>query len=248
MNELSFKPIEFWVTPEIDEEEELLHLTVWHPLADQVEENVCQTALFLVLDEIFGEFGTGRWIGHMTFSNAKLGASMPITELESFVDATRAERGWKMRTPGETWCSYGIEPDRRSNSRPRLDTIAGSSACWGPLCDHLNGEDTAPFEGFNADWVYLSFDTRALPEEARVDAREDMSDVITAALNQALSGRPLGGAIGNTRSYIDFLIYDGSRSIEIIREAAKRAGLPEDTRLQYLDASKHDSGFRLFGQ
>lgn len=247
MGELTFKPIEFWITPEIDEEEERIDLTIWHPLADKVDDNLRQTALFLVLDEILGEFGTGRWIGRMDFSQKKLGTSMPISELKSFVEETAAGRGWKMWTPGETWMSYGIEPERRSDARPRLDTIAGSTACWAPLRDYLNGAEEIPFEGFHADWVYLSFDTRTLPGEAEVDAREAMSDVITADLAEARSGRPLGGAIGGSKSYIDFLIYDGNRSIAIIREAAQRAGLPADTRLEYLASSKRNLGTPLFG-
>lgn len=247
IDELTFKPIEFWVTPEIDEEEERLDLSVWHPLADRVDDNLRQTALFLVLDEILGEFGTGRWIGSMDFSRKKLGSSMPIAELKSFIEETSAERKWKMWTPGETWMSYGIPPERMSGKRPRLDTIAGSTACWDPLRNYLNGKDEIPFEGFDADWVYLSFDTRALPGETAVDAREAMADVIAADLSEALSGRALGGAIGRSKSYIDLLIYDGSRSIGIIREAARRAGLPEDTRLEYLASSKRKLGTSLFG-
>lgn len=247
MNGMVFKPIEFWVTPEIDEEEEHLDLTVWHPLADQAGERACFTALFLVLDEIFGEFGTGRWIGRIEFSKSKLGPSMPITELKSFLESAREERGWKMRAPGETWIGYRVPPEQQSDSKPRLDTISGTTACWDPLRTYFKGEEEeAPFDGFHADWVYLTFDTRTLPQESIVDAREDMSDVITAALEEAKSGRPLGGAIGRGKTYIDFLIYDGHRSIGIIREAAKRAGLPDHTRLEYLGYAGKKPGLRLF--
>lgn len=247
MGELTFKPIEFWVTPEIDEEEEHFDLTVWHPLADKVDDSLRQTAIFLVLDEILGEFGTGRWVGGIDFSQKKLGRSMPVSELKSFIEETQADRGWKMWTPGETWMTYRIPPEQVSEARPRLDTIAGSTACWVPLRDYLNGEDQAPFEGFHADWVYLAFDTKELPAEATVDAREAMADVISADLVEAQSGRPLGGAIGRNKSYIDYLIYDGDRSIGIIREAARRAGLPASTRLEYLADPKRRRGIPLFG-
>lgn len=247
IGDLTFKPIEFWVTPEIDEENEHFDLAVWHPVADKVDDHLRQTALFLVLDEILGEFGTGRWIGGIDFSQKKLGRSMPISELKSFIEETRAERSWKMWTPGETWMTYRIPSERISEARPRLDTIAGSTACWNPLRDYLEGEDEIPFEGFHADWVYLAFDTRALPAEATVDAREEMSDVIAAALEEAKSGRPLGGAIGRSKSYMDFLVYDDHRSIGIIREAARRAGLPANTRLEYLTNTKRKLGMPLFG-
>ena len=183
----------------------------------------------------------------MDFTHKKLGSSMPISELKSFIDEAVTGRGWKMWTPGETWTSYRIPPEKMDDTRPRRDTIAGSTACWNPLRAYLDGdEEEIPFEDFHADWVYLAFDTSTLPKDDLVGAREDMSYAISTALEEALSGRPLGGAIGKNKSYIDFLIYDGNRSINIIREAARRAGMPEGTRLEYLGDSGRKPGTFLF--
>ena len=245
----SFRPIEFWVTPEINEEKEKVDVTVWHPLAGQVPEKTWQTALFLMLDEILGEFGTDRWIGATEFGKAKLGASMPITELREFVESASKEQGWQMNRPGTTWSTYKLKREPDTDSKPRLDTIAGSTACWKPLRDFFHDPDDCsdPFAGFHADWVYLSFDSSVLAADDVVNAREDIAEIISTDLGEMLSGRHLGGAIGVSRTYIDFLIYDGDRSIGIIREAARRAGLPDDTRLEYLASSKRDLGISLFG-
>jgi len=55
----------------------------------------------------------------------------------------------------------------------------------------------------------------------------------------------LGGAIGSERSYIDFLIFDGQRSLQLIRETARRLGLPAKTRLEFLDSTKRQAGEAL---
>jgi hypothetical protein len=172
---------------------------------------------------------------------------MPIVELRDHVAQLQAERGWQMREPGRTWGSYSLKPENRHIRKPRFDTVAGTSACFGPLREYLHhdGEAEDPFGGLHADWVYISFDSSVLPEDRPVDAREDMADAITAALEKEQSGRYLGGAIGTMRSYMDFLIYDGSRSIKILREAARSAGLPPGTRLEYLAASKRDQDIVL---
>lgn len=243
--ELVFKVMEFWVTPEVDEENECVDLTVWHPLADQIEVKRCQTALFLVLDEIFGETGTGRWIGGMEFSRKKLGPSMPILELKEFVEATRADRGWKFVHPCDSWTSYRIPPEKRGD-KPRFDTIAGTSRGWKTLRNYLHEPDdfSDPFREFGAEWVYLRFPSSRLPEGGEVDARGEMEDAIEAALAGERSGISLGGALGTRSAHLDFLIFDGERSLAVIREAARKAGVPAETRLEFLDSGR--PGMPLF--
>jgi hypothetical protein len=238
-HDLKFRPIEFWVTPGIDEEEEKVDLMLWHPLIEKAEERLCMQALFLMLDEIFGEFGTTRWIGSIEFSQKRLAESMPITELKEFVEETRSSRGWKMRSPVDSWNTYSIPPEKRSASH-RLDTMGGACGCFPVLGSFFNDpkafED--PFLEMGAAWVYLSFSSKGLPKGNQVEAREEMADVIVAALEQDRSGIPLGGAIGESLAYMDFLILDGERSIARIREAAREAGVPPDTRLEFLDSRR----------
>ncbi|MCW1923819.1 hypothetical protein OKA05_14725 [Luteolibacter arcticus] len=245
-DDLKFRPIEFWLTPEIDEEKEKVHLMLWHPLIEKAEERLCMQALFLVLDEILGEFGTTRWVGSIQFSQKRLAESMPITELKEFVEETRASRGWKMLSPVDTWNGYSIPPAKRSAAR-RMDTMGGSCGCFPVLGSFFDEpkkfED--PFLEMGAAWVYLSFSSADLPKGNEVEVREAMTDVIVSALEQDRSGIPLGGATGERLAYMDFLIFDGERSLARIREAARKAGVPADTRLEFLDSRR--PGRPLFG-
>jgi hypothetical protein len=244
-DKLVFKVMEFWVTPEVDQENECLDLTVWHPLADQIDKGHCQTALFLVLDEIFGETGTGRWIGGMEFSRTKLGPSMPILELKEFLEATRADRGWKFIHPCDTYTGYRIPPEKQRNQL-RFDTIAGTSRGWEVLCSYFEETDgfSDPFRKVGAGWVYLTFPSSMLPAGRQVDARGEIEEAIEDALAAERSGLSLGGAIGTRHAYLDFLVFDGERSLAIIREAARNAGVPAETRLEFLDS--RSSGRPLF--
>jgi len=238
-HDLKFRPIEFWVTPEIDEEKEKVDLMLWHPLIEKAEEGLCMQALFLMLDEIFGEFGTTRWIGHIEFSQKRLAESMPITELEEFVEETRVSRGWKMVSPVDSWSTYSIPPEKRS-AGDRLDTVGGTCGCLRVLGSFFRDpkafED--PFLEMGAAWVYLSFPSSVLPKGGEVDAREKMADVIIPELEEGQHGIPFGGAIGDRLAYMDFLIFDGERSIARIREAARQAGMPAETRLEFLDSRR----------
>ena len=248
IGEIKFKPIEFWVTPVIDEEEEKVDLAVWHPLADGENKGVFQTALFLFLDEIFGEYGTGRWIGSIEIGKDKLAQSLPITELKEFVKETVRSLAWKMHVPFDLWSGYRIPEDKIDLNRPRLDTISGSSLCFGPLAGFLDNPAAAedPFCPLGADWIYLSFDSSFFGDRNPVDVRGDIEERIDAQLSAAHAGKHIGGAIGIQRSYIDFLVFDGQRSIDIIRESARAAGMPDDSRIEYLAADKRHWGRRLF--
>lgn len=235
-----FRPEEFWVTPEIDEEYKCVDITVWHPLSGQISDNLRSTALFLTLDGILGEFGTVQWIGEITYGDHKLAHSMPILELKNFVLNARKKNGWKEEIPGQAWSLY---KSNEQTSRPRGDTIAGTALCWKPLKEFLddpsNFED--PFEKGGAAWVYLSFETSFLPAEDYVLAREEIMDEVEEALVKERSGKALGGAIGRQHTYIDFLIFDGSDSAKIIRSVATRLGIP-NIQLNYLSSSRKLAG------
>ena len=248
IGEIEFKPIEFWVTPAIDEEEEKIDLTVWHPFADGENNRGFLTALFLFLDEIFGEYATGRWIGSIGIGKDKLAESFPIIELKEFVEGAVKSRAWEMHKPFDVWSSYRIPEDRIDLNRPRLDTISGTCLCFRPLAGFFDNPAGAedPFSLHGASWVYLSFASSFFGDRNPVDVRGDLEEKIDIQLASARSGRLLGGAIGIERSYIDFLIFDGQCSIDLIRESARAAGMPDDTRIEYLAADKRHLGRRLF--
>ena len=247
-DDFSVKPIEFWVTPEIDEEEERIDISVWHPLAETSEGPSLETALFLMLDEILGEIGTGRWIGAIEISKKKLAESMPIIELREFVESTSSARNWTLHHPCDTWSGYTIPEDMRGD-RPRFDTISGMCRAWKTFLGYLENPEgfQDPFQEMSAEWIYLSYPVEGTASDDALGKREDFADLIERNLVEQQSGIRLGGALGFQRCYIDFLVLDGSRSIELIRAAARETGMPCDTVVGYLSASKSHAGFPLFG-
>ena len=91
----SFKPIEFWVSPYIDDQEEKIDIAVWHPSIQRLPERPRMMALFLILDELLGEHGTVNWIGEIKFSEERLKDSIPIEELKELIAEIEVEKGWK---------------------------------------------------------------------------------------------------------------------------------------------------------
>jgi hypothetical protein len=94
-------PLEFWLTPTADDEEEKVNLTVWHPLYAGVPENEARVGAFWVfLDEVLGEYGTSQWIGQVTRSLLMRFRS------PSFADLSR---NWSPKKDGKSFCRENAE-------------------------------------------------------------------------------------------------------------------------------------------
>src|SRR5581483_11003377 len=125
IGDLKFNPIEFWLTPFVDRDEEKVDITVWHPLFDVMEERQRWTVLFLFLDEVLGEYGTQQWIGEIKLSPGRLTDSIPLEELGEFVNRLQLENDWKKLPPGESYSGYRCENPR--NEFPRGDAVVGTT-------------------------------------------------------------------------------------------------------------------------
>src|SRR6185436_11535980 len=97
----NFDPMEFWLVPTVNVEEEKIDLQAWHPLFGAMEDGQRYMILFLFLDEALGEYGTGRWIGRVALESKRMGEAIPITEMKEFVDRVSSEYDWKGFPPGE---------------------------------------------------------------------------------------------------------------------------------------------------
>src|SRR5260370_9244721 len=97
-----FDPIEFWVTPCVNRNEEKVDITVWHPVFTSMEERERWSVLFLFLDEVLGEYGTQQWIGEIKLEPKRLADSIPLEELGEFLERVKLEHGWKKLPPGES--------------------------------------------------------------------------------------------------------------------------------------------------
>jgi len=95
----TFNPIEFWLTPALDRENEKVDITVWHPLFDKMGEKERAAALFLYLDSVLGEYGTGQWIGEVEYDPKRLTESIPLAELGEYIEKIKVEQRWKKPLP-----------------------------------------------------------------------------------------------------------------------------------------------------
>lgn len=240
-----FKPIEFWVFPYIDTENENIDLTVWHPSIHRLPENARFMALFLILDELLGEYGTQNWIGEIKFSEEHLKKSIPIAELPELIQQTQQQHDWKKHPPTETYSGYSLNP--QDTNWLRSDTVAGTTRCFRLLREYFDakGPFEHPFPGVGLDYVFVSIPTSHFPRGEEVNARGIIEDEIIELLEANSAGISLGGATGSQNCYLDFAIYDGQRSLDIIQSVLRKHRLPKQTRIHYLTSDRAQEVIKL---
>jgi len=239
MGGMRFDPKEIWVTTALNAERECLDLTVWHPLWEKIPDSQRTTITFLFLDEALGEYGTEWWVGRVDYGRDKLGEAFPLEELADHVDTAVRERGWKKFPPGQSLTLYRTK-GRTIQDFPRADVLTQSTAVPGLFREFVGsmGELTDPLAGFGADYVYVSIDRAFFPAGEEVAALGRIEDAIERTLTLAASGRCIGGAMGSLRCYSDFLIFDGPRSLEIIRQTLRDFHVPAGTTIEFFAREK----------
>ena len=232
-------PLEFWLTPDVDNEEEVVNLTVWHPLYASVDEDEKRLGAFMVfLDEILGEYGTSNWIGQVTPGDKQLADAIPLTELGGFIEKLEFERGWKKLLPGEGAVAY--EREDPGNRFPRDDVFVGSTTLYDLVLDYYEAEGDLedPLAGTGADYVFVSVDVRLFPEGQQMERRDVIENALTAALNAEQSGRVLGGAFGTQFGYLDLMLFAGQNSIQIVERVLREQNLPAGTAINFFAREK----------
>lgn len=233
----TFRPAEFWVCPYVDEEAEKIDITVWHPSIRRVAEKARLMALFLMLDELLGEHGTQNWIGEIKFGEDHLGKSVPIAELrEVIVDLQN--QGWRKYPPTDTYAAYHLK-DQRSRG-PRSDTIAGSSRCFQLLGDYFNADGPCahPLADLGVDLVFVSIPMDHFKQGNEVNGRSAIEDDVIAALQAEAPGISLGGATGRQNCYIDLALYDGERSLKIVKKVLRKHRVPLQTKIHFFTSDR----------
>jgi len=238
INDHVFNPIEFWLTPVVNQEKQKLDITVWHPMFDQMPERQRWTVLFLFLDQVLGEYGTGQWVGEIKLEPKRLADSIPLEELRDFTQKVQTEHGWKKLPPGESSAMY--RPKEQHTRYLRGDIVTGTTMHLPLLNQYLkgNGELADPLKGTGADYVFVAFDAKILPAGKQVAVRGATEDALDVALRTAASGRLLGGALGTQNAYIDLLLFDGSRSVDLVLRTLRERNLPDGTSLNYFAKEK----------
>jgi hypothetical protein len=232
----TFSPQQFWIAVSENTETERFDLSVWHPTLATLPEKQRWTILFVTLDEALGEFETQKWIGEIKFTDAQLKESMSLKEFRQFIEEAPARTGWKKRSPTDTATLYRYTEPREGR---RSDIIAGTTMDMPLISEFGHSEDCLPdpLEGTGADFVFIQFDVAVLLQGRQVEVRGEIEDKIHDALVAQGSGRRIGGALGKRFAYIDLLIFDGTRSIEIIKNVTKPL-LPKGSSLEFFAQQK----------
>lgn len=242
---LRFDPKEIWVTPVIDKEDENIDITVWHPAWERIERRQQSTVTFLFLDEALGEYGTDWWIGCVEFGSSKLAGAFPLEELAVYVGKTAAEHGWKKHVPGSVWTLYRTK--KSSGDFPRGD-IMTQNTCVPKLFNEFMesaGEYEDPLKGTGAYYVYISIDKSFFPKGEEVSRRGEIEEAVEKALAKIDGGRCVGGAFGTERSYSDFLIFDGDRSLNAIQQVLREQRVPAGTMIEFFAREKRGQRIAL---
>lgn len=222
----TFNPAAFWCAVFIDDQAEKFDITVWHPLFAKLPKKEQFRILFIVLDELFGEFGTQRWLGEIKMADDRLAESMPIAELRDFVTAETAKREWKLIPPGECVSLFRFEEAR---DFPRGDVLTWATRVPSLMLElsDTEGKPTDLIEGSGADFVFVTIPKEMLPKGGEVDARFEIEEAFENALQSAQSGTVIGGSLGPNGGYVDVLIFDGNKSLEIITSVMRQIGMPK---------------------
>jgi hypothetical protein len=228
-----FQANQFWITPTPNDETEKVDLAVWHPHWQSLNHNDRWTALFILLDEALGEYATQQQIGHVDLSDRQLKDSFSLLELPAYLEKVTQEKDWDYLPPGEEAVLFQLkDPHDRF---PRGDLLIGTTMHPTLLEDYLQAEGSLadPLLGSGATYVYLAIPMTFFPEGQEAETRGRIEDSLDAALCSQHSGRLLGGSLGVRNAYIDFILFDGSNSIELFRLEAVKLNLPAGTSLNH---------------
>lgn len=231
-------PKEIWVTPRIDEDQECLDLTIWHPLWSEIEERDQWQIISLFLDEALGEYGTGWWVGEIRLKNDRLADSFPLEELREFIDDTSRKMGWRKYPPGEGMFLYKLTPPEKEFPRSDLITLSTMVPDLSMTYLKTGGMLKDPLDGTGADFLYIAIPKAFFPKGQEAAKRGEIEDAIDDALKSQAAGRCVGGGFGNERGYVDLLIFDGEGSLGIIRKSLKPLNLPRGTTIEYFAMEK----------
>ncbi|MEM1442206.1 MAG: hypothetical protein AAGF67_07680, partial [Verrucomicrobiota bacterium] len=244
IGENSFEFGKLWLSTTLDLERELIDVEIWHPEFEKAEEKTAGMVMFLMLDEILGEFGTDQWLGVIERGSSRLQEAIPVTELPDLIRQLEVERGWKKYPPTEQFVSYKMK--ETSGRFLRGDVIAGTAANMRLVREYQNAEGIFedPLSGTGAEYVFVALDRTILPAGEEVDFRCDLEDAIDNSLRENHAGRTLGGASGTTSAYLDVLIYDRDRSMNLIEAILRERSLPEGTGIHFFASG--NEGRRVF--
>ncbi|MCO8122714.1 hypothetical protein NHH03_13280 [Stieleria sp. TO1_6] len=225
----------FLIRAAVDEEREVIDIVAWHPLFAELPEQHHAQLLFLLLDEVLGEFGTQTWLGGIDI--AEVNASevngrtvFRLMELPTFIKGIQRYHGWEKHSPLRSYTGYTV---REASPVLRGDTIAGTTCIPGlafELIDEGGRLNEDPLQDTGASLAYLQIDGAVFPDGDQAAVRHNIEEALDEALEGQQLGRTLGGAAGTESSYIDLLLIDGDQSRAAVEQTMERLSLNDRYR------------------
>jgi hypothetical protein len=223
---------------EVNQEEEVLDIVIWHPNYIE-DDDVNSQVAFIFLDEVMGEIGTEMWIGNIELGGEKPEKGIPLKSLATEVVAAAAMHDWEKQAPDKTYIGYSVPEPKEGY--PRSDTIAGAT-CHFPLVGEFMEQegllDNDPLAGTGAHFLYLSIDAEDFPEDEEVEVRAKIEEQLNDVLIERAAGRILGGATGYAKAYIDLVIFDGQDSLDLIEQSMQLQNYAASYRVERFFATQ----------
>ena len=97
------------IRTDVDEDDQIIHITAWHPAFEPLPMDQRQRVLFIMLDQTLGEFGTQMWLGAIRIQpfEQKEGAEYrTLVELPEFVRHVENYYRWEKLPPIECYSVY----------------------------------------------------------------------------------------------------------------------------------------------
>lgn len=246
MHEQQFAHEDMRITPALNEETQKLDIMAWHPLFEGGEEDQSMNVLYIMLDEILGEYGTDQWIGSIELGDNSMPNAISVKDVWAIIQDLKIERKWTKPSPTEAWQSYSIEPSEHTFIRS--DIRSGKTLDPMLVSEYISagGQLDDPLEGTGAEFVFVAFESAILPTGKEADFRREIEDKLGGTLQAEDAGKHIGSAMGDQNCYIDLLITDGEHSLDLIMQALQDSQLPDGTGL-YFFAKGNEGRLRFLG-
>lgn len=185
----------------VDDQSQTIDIVAWHPALERVPQEHHYQILFLLLDEVLGEFGTQTWLGNISIEPiAPHAKNRSLAELPDFIQQVCDYHKWDKLPPLRSYSVYEVSKQTTSH---RGDTLVGTTSIPHIICEFLKHDGTLPedpFEGTGAELAYVAMDSSVLPEGGQSEARGKIEDALSDSLEKEWSGRTLGGTLARGRA------------------------------------------------
>jgi hypothetical protein len=235
------------VALEPNDEREMPNIKIFHESFPEIDEDARLRMTFIMLDEALGELGTDAWLAAIEPSTEPLEHFVPMSELYERVCEFYELMEWKQPSERYEWTLLNFPEPDDVPLFPQSDSLTKVTRCMGLVREYFGSEGKFddPLLKHGAAYVCLDVATDWFPDGDQANARGVVEEAIEKALEAENAGILIGGGMGLSRTYIDFLITDGSRSIELILEAARENDVPQDTVVRFLDQGMRDTVFKV---